>query len=215
MNTQILSPVGTLRGRRMARFFALALMTLIAGAAAAADFGDRTPSVADLVDALNVRSVDVGDQAAAARSDSVRTRGLKFVAHGESVAGSSASVAAPATKASAPLAGRVSLRIQFDLNSDRVLGGSANSLGNLAAALNSDALKGQRFAVIGHTDVTGSFNYNLGLSARRARSVAEFLSIAGVGLDRAKTVGRGPTDLLDSLPANAPQQRRVEIVMLD
>ena len=142
MNTQILSPVGALRGRRMARCFTLALMTLIAGAAAAADFGDRTPSVADLVDALNVRSVEVGDQVTAARSDSVRTRGLKFVAHGESVAGSSASVAAPAAKASAPLAGRVSLRIQFDLNSDRVLGGSAISLGNLAAALNSDALKG-------------------------------------------------------------------------
>lgn len=170
----------------------------------AADFGDRTPSVTELIDALNTRS-----GTAAARPDGVRTRGLKIVAT------ENAAPAAVQGNAEAGGTGRVSMRIQFELNSDRVLRPSADSLSNLASALNSDALKGQQFEVIGHTDITGSESYNFKLSERRARSVAEFLSSIGVDPVRAKTAGRGPTELLEGVAPNAAQQRRVEIRMVE
>ena len=206
------------RGQPAIRAFALfgkvaqvALIALLAGgslSSRAADFGDRTPSVNELINALNVQP---GNAAIGARPDGVRTRGLKIVNSNDSAP----AAAAPDGKAAPATAGRVSLRIQFEVNSDRVLGASANSLTNLATALNSEALKSQKFAVVGHTDVTGSQNYNLKLSERRAQSVADFLSLAGVDQGRASTEGRGPLELLDNLPANAPQQRRVEILMLD
>lgn len=165
----------------------------------AADFGDRTPSVGELIDALS------------ARPDGVRTRGLKIVASNDSHP-STTSHSAPASAAAGQTgAGRVSMSIQFALNSDLVLKPSADSLSNLAMALNSDALKGQSFEVVGHTDITGSAIYNLRLSERRARSVAQFLTHLGVDETRARTAGKGPNQLLENLPPAAPQQRRVEI----
>ena len=196
---------------RKARIAACAVVALLASVSVlAADFGDRTPSVNELIDALNVAPAGGAD---GGRPGGVRTRGLKILANTDNAPAATA----PALdgKTAPGGRGRVSLRIQFDLNSDRVVGASANSLGNLATALNSDALKAQRFAVIGHTDISGSQTYNIKLSERRAQSVAEFLSQAGVDPARAKTAGRGPLELLDSLPANAPQQRRVEILMLE
>lgn len=165
----------------------------------AADFGDRTPSVGELIDALS------------ARPDGIRTRGLKIVASNDSMGGAAPN-AGPASAASAQAgAGRVSMSIQFALNSDQVLKPSASSLSNLAMALNSEGLKGQQFEVIGHTDITGSASYNQRLSERRARSVAQFLAHLGVEETRARTAGKGPSQLLENVPASAPQQRRVEI----
>ena len=211
MKTNANSPANRIHLSRLARACALALITCVSGFAAAADFGDRTPSITELVDALNAKPYDSGDDANHARPGGVRTRGLKLVGQRDS----DSDVSAPAAKAPASATGRVSMRIQFDLNSDRVSSASANSLGNLAAALNSPALKDRRFEILGHADVSGSYRYNVNLSSRRAHTVAEFLSIAGVEPARAKASGLGPSQLLQSVPASAPQQRRVEIVMLD
>jgi OOP family OmpA-OmpF porin len=45
--------------------------------------------------------------------------------------------------------------------------------------------------VEGHTDNIGSRDYNIGLSERRAQSVADWLIANGVDTDRITTVGRG------------------------
>jgi outer membrane protein OmpA-like peptidoglycan-associated protein len=67
--------------------------------------------------------------------------------------------------------------------------------------------------VAGHTDNTGSADYNQGLSERRAGSVAQYLESHGVNSQRVMTVGAGEThpvasnDSADGRQAN----RRVEL----
>jgi outer membrane protein OmpA-like peptidoglycan-associated protein len=67
--------------------------------------------------------------------------------------------------------------------------------------------------VYGHTDSTGSDQYNQGLSERRAKTVADYLSIRGVSSARVRSIGYGKTMPVAS---NATEQgralnRRVEI----
>lgn len=70
--------------------------------------------------------------------------------------------------------------------------------------------------VAGHTDSTGSQNYNQSLSERRAGSVAQFLSTQGVIEQRLITVGLGESmPVADNVSTNGRQQnRRVEITMV-
>ena len=69
--------------------------------------------------------------------------------------------------------------------------------------------------VIGYTDTTGSAEYNLALSQRRAETVADELIRQGVPATDIATIGRGEEDLL--VPTgdgvNEPANRRVEIVV--
>ncbi|TVS04031.1 MAG: OmpA family protein [Rhodobacteraceae bacterium] len=67
--------------------------------------------------------------------------------------------------------------------------------------------------VVGHTDNTGSAEYNQGLSERRAGSVAQVLRGEGVAANRIQTIGRGLTQPVASnaTPEGRRQNRRVEI----
>ncbi len=68
--------------------------------------------------------------------------------------------------------------------------------------------------VLGHTDSTGSPEYNQGLSERRAQSVAAYLSARGVNLARIATRGFGEAALLhspDDTEAERAANRRVEL----
>ena len=68
--------------------------------------------------------------------------------------------------------------------------------------------------VLGHTDTTGSAEYNQGLSVRRAQSVANYLASHGVASARMATRGYGesaPLFLPDDTEAKRAANRRVEI----
>lgn len=67
--------------------------------------------------------------------------------------------------------------------------------------------------VIGYTDDIGSEIYNLGLSTKRADTVAKYLENNGVARQRLKIEGRGETDprLPNTSAANRSHNRRVEI----
>jgi len=69
--------------------------------------------------------------------------------------------------------------------------------------------------VIGHTDSTGSEAYNMGLSQRRADSVADYLYGQGVSRDRLRTEGRGESEPRATNETEAGRQlnRRVEIIV--
>jgi len=71
-------------------------------------------------------------------------------------------------------------------------------------------------AVIGHTDSTGSADYNQTLSENRARSVATYIEGKGVSPSRIQTEGLGETDPRDSNDTEAGRQlnRRVEIFIV-
>jgi outer membrane protein OmpA-like peptidoglycan-associated protein len=67
--------------------------------------------------------------------------------------------------------------------------------------------------VLGHTDSTGSDAYNQALSERRARSVADYLSMRGVARARMGIRGYGETQPIASneTEEGRSQNRRVEI----
>jgi outer membrane protein OmpA-like peptidoglycan-associated protein len=66
--------------------------------------------------------------------------------------------------------------------------------------------------VEGHTDAKGSARYNEELSARRARSVVEFLQGKGVSVERLQAQGKGFSELLNKEQPEAAENRRVRIV---
>ena len=70
-----------------------------------------------------------------------------------------------------------------------------------------------RVQVVGHTDSTGSADYNYNLSNRRATSVANYLSGRGVEQSRILSQGMGPDQPIASNAEEAgrSQNRRVEL----
>ena len=69
--------------------------------------------------------------------------------------------------------------------------------------------------VTGHTDSTGSVEHNLGLSDRRATSVATYLRAKGVEPMRIETLGVGPHYPVadNATPSGRQLNRRVELVL--
>jgi outer membrane protein OmpA-like peptidoglycan-associated protein len=97
---------------------------------------------------------------------------------------------------------------------------SADISSNFYSVLNSVALVVNEFEktyvdVIGHTDSTGSAEYNQQLSVRRAQSVADYLQSQNVLPERLLVSGMGqnsPIASNDTAEGRA-QNRRVEIVL--
>jgi len=69
--------------------------------------------------------------------------------------------------------------------------------------------------VEGHTDATGSDEYNQQLSERRAASVRDFLAQQGVGMNRMVAVGYGASRPVadNQTREGRAKNRRVEIVI--
>jgi outer membrane protein OmpA-like peptidoglycan-associated protein len=71
--------------------------------------------------------------------------------------------------------------------------------------------------VEGHTDSTGSAEYNQGLSERRAASVRDFLAAQGIGMNRMVAVGYGLTRPVadNTTYEGRARNRRVEIIIAE
>ena len=69
--------------------------------------------------------------------------------------------------------------------------------------------------VTGHTDSTGGYEYNMGLSQRRADSVSSYLAAQGVQSVRLQARGFGPDKPVagNETPDGRQQNRRVEITL--
>ncbi|MDX1480987.1 MAG: OmpA family protein [Woeseiaceae bacterium] len=109
-----------------------------------------------------------------------------------------------------------------------------NMPGNITFATDSSDLNAQFFAVLnsvakvltefdktivevaGHTDSTGSDQYNQALSERRASSVARYLQNQGINPQRMITIGLGESmPVADNSTADGRQaNRRVELTMV-
>lgn len=103
--------------------------------------------------------------------------------------------------------------ILFDVDSAAIRAGSQSDLRALAANLR--AYPDSTVDVIGHTDNTGSAEYNQDLSARRAQSVAGVLLEAGVSPSRVRSFGRGESEpaATNLTPEGRQQNRRVEVII--
>jgi outer membrane protein OmpA-like peptidoglycan-associated protein len=73
--------------------------------------------------------------------------------------------------------------------------------------------KDTRLQVLGHTDSTGSADYNYSLSNRRATSVANYLASQGLDQNRILSQGMGPDQPIASnaTESGRAQNRRVEL----
>ena len=69
--------------------------------------------------------------------------------------------------------------------------------------------------VVGHTDSTGSAEYNQALSERRAATVASYVNARGIDRQRILAYGRGLTQPIadNSTAAGRAQNRRVELTL--
>lgn len=125
---------------------------------------------------------------------------------------------APAPSAPMPPAAEapsISLNVLFATNSAELTPQARRLLDELGRALTSADLSPYRFRIEGHTDTTGSAEYNLLLSERRAQAVRDYLvQRFGISRTRLETVGLGQTRLAVPTGDNVdePRNRRVHIV---
>ena len=101
----------------------------------------------------------------------------------------------------------------FDVNSDQIRAEAANNLRNLAASL--DKFPNTDLLIVGHTDATGTAEYNQGLSQRRAASASAYLAAQGVSAGRLRTAGRGELEPIATNDTDAGKllNRRVEVAI--
>ena len=109
----------------------------------------------------------------------------------------------------------IDLEILFDYNSAEIANAAKPTLIELGRALTDDKLKGTVILLSGHTDASGSAEYNQRLSQARAASVKAFLVHAfGIDTSRLISVGYGEEQLKNTAHPEAAENRRVQIVNL-
>jgi outer membrane protein OmpA-like peptidoglycan-associated protein len=101
--------------------------------------------------------------------------------------------------------------VTFELNSAVLTDAAEDVLDRVAQSLNGSPEI--RVRVVGHTDSTGSRDYNVTLSQGRAESVVAYLVTRGVALSRLEAVGVGPDRPVgdNSTQAGRAMNRRVEL----
>ena len=118
----------------------------------------------------------------------------------------------PPPPAAAPVA-PPSYMVFFDWDRSNL---SAQALNTIKQAAQAFKTKGNaRITATGHTDTSGSEQYNMALSLRRANAVKDALVREGVPATAISVIGRGEQGLLVQTGPNVrePQNRRVEIVI--
>jgi OOP family OmpA-OmpF porin len=112
----------------------------------------------------------------------------------------------------APAPRRIVLRgVNFDFDKSEIRPDAAVILDEAASLLSEEP--GVRVEVGGHTDATGTDEYNQGLSERRAQSVVDYLVGKGVSAGRLESAGYGESKpVADNATRDGrAQNRRVEL----
>jgi outer membrane protein OmpA-like peptidoglycan-associated protein len=103
--------------------------------------------------------------------------------------------------------------IQFALNSAELSETSKSNLADLAKTLNK--YEDTNILIEGHTDITGTREYNMTLSDKRADAVSSYLKELGVANKRMTTEGYGPDQPVadNDTDYGRQQNRRVEVAI--
>ncbi len=101
----------------------------------------------------------------------------------------------------------------FDVDSDQLRAETKEGLSEMAATLQEYG--DTNILIEGHTDATGSDDYNQSLSVERAASVASYLQTIGVSSSRLITEGYGEEQPIsdNDTEAGRQQNRRVEVAI--
>jgi outer membrane protein OmpA-like peptidoglycan-associated protein len=180
-------------------------------------------SFAQQVDKENIVRALAPKKAARTRSLSVRPRGpdartralIRDIANGRTRAITVEARKKITTYVKQAKAPSIDLVVYFDYNSAVIRQDSYKVLFKLGQALTDKRLKGVSFLVAGHTDATGSNQYNLALSHRRALAVKTFLAQHfGVAAAKLVAVGYGEEQLKNKYDPASGDNRRVQITNL-
>lgn len=107
------------------------------------------------------------------------------------------------------------IEVYFDANSDQLTDLARKQLVALGQALQHDDLSNAQFLIVGHTDATGSAEYNLALSEGRAARVREYLiETYAVKPNHLVSIGLGETQLKEPSNPNWGINRRVEVALI-
>ena len=98
--------------------------------------------------------------------------------------------------------------LMFDFDSYTLTAGTKENLTGLAKTLNK--YEDTNILIEGHTDKTGSADYNMGLSKKRAQSVTNYLEQLNVKSGRITTTGYGEEQ---SISEDDQANRRVEVAI--
>jgi outer membrane protein OmpA-like peptidoglycan-associated protein len=103
--------------------------------------------------------------------------------------------------------------VSFDVNSATMKPEALNTYAKIANILKT--YDKTVIHVVGHTDSTGSADYNQGLSERRASSVSSYIEQNGVPASRVREEGRGLREPIadNGSPEGRSKNRRVDIVL--
>jgi outer membrane protein OmpA-like peptidoglycan-associated protein len=104
--------------------------------------------------------------------------------------------------------------ILFDTNSSDLKPAARTNLSNLATSLQNNPQT--NILIVGHTDNTGTDEYNQNLSVRRAEAVKSYIAANNVANSRLTTSGKGESEPIgDNNTVNGrSQNRRVEVVIV-
>ncbi len=112
--------------------------------------------------------------------------------------------------------GRVAISggILFEHDSDKLTPDAENIVMRVAEVMKDNP--DLKIAVVGNTDNTGDFNYNIKLSERRAKAFVNALVEDGVETNRLAAVGVGPLSPVatNDTSEGRAQNRRVELVLI-
>lgn len=104
-------------------------------------------------------------------------------------------------------------RVLFEVDKSDLQPAAAAIIDRLARTLLGIGIGGAM--VEGHTDATGTPEYNQGLSLRRAQTVKAAMVAAGMGDPAVRVIGLGETDPIDTndTPEGRQQNRRVVVIV--
>ena len=104
--------------------------------------------------------------------------------------------------------------VMFDVNSSKIKAGGYDEIDRVAQVLNK--YPQTRIRIEGYTDSTGSEEYNLKLSEKRAQAVKDALIARNVAASRLQTVGFGEAKPIAGNDTEAGRQmnRRVRVVII-
>ena len=117
----------------------------------------------------------------------------------------------PESKAVSQQSSTIGLPIKFGYNSSEILNESKPFLNEIGRMLSLPDFSGEKLLIEGHTDASGSENYNRYLSERRAESVKNYLrNNFNIASNRLFVTGMGESQSLPGVDPFAAVNRRVQ-----
>ena len=119
----------------------------------------------------------------------------------------------PSTVVELPDELRVDVRINFDFDSAALRSDQTAKVDTICQVMQS--LDIGRYRIVGHTDASGSADYNETLSRLRAEEVKRYLvNDCGISGDRLEALGAGESLLFDRENPDGHVNRRVEFLVI-